>query len=156
MKKGWRWIHGCITQTVICTNVIWNIILIFNTVRHVAEHVQTGGFRPEWHFDDTIQWHISLPSLHDDHVILQGWTKNIFLEYLEYFYWDDHGEHDATSNFGIFWKNLRSGNSASIEVIGWVHVDVCMQERLIPNNVTEINIAPQWCGFLPLGTIHQW
>ena len=63
-------------------------------------------------------------------------AKKTFLEYLEYFYWDDHGEYDATSNLAIFRKNLRSGNSASTEVLGRLHVDMCMQERLIPNNVT--------------------
>ena len=62
--------------------------------------------------------------------------KKTFLEYLEYFYWDDHGEYDADSNLAIARKNLRSGNSKSTEVMGRLHVDMCMQERLIPNNVT--------------------
>ena len=63
-------------------------------------------------------------------------AKKTFLEYLEYFYRDDHGEYDADSNLAIARKNLRSGNSKSTEVMGRLHVDLCMQERLIPNSVT--------------------
>ena len=63
-------------------------------------------------------------------------AKKTFLEYLEYFYWDYHGEYDADSNLAIARKNLRSGNSKSIEVMGRLHVDLCMQERLIPTHVT--------------------
>ena len=63
-------------------------------------------------------------------------AKKTFLEYLEYFYWDDHGEYDADSNMAIARKNLRSGNSKSTELMGRLHVDLCMQERLIHNNVT--------------------
>ena len=63
-------------------------------------------------------------------------SKKTFLEYLEYFYWDDHGEYDADSNMAISRKNLRTGNSKSTEVMGRLHVDMCMQERLLPNNIT--------------------
>ena len=35
--------------------------------------------------------------------------KKTFLEYLEYFYWDDHREYDADSNLAIARKNLEVG-----------------------------------------------
>ena len=76
-------------------------------------------------------------------------SKKTFLEYLEHFYWDDHGEYDADSNMAISRKNLRTGNSKSTEVMGRLHVDMCMQERLLPNNVTAkftlYHSDPEFC-----------
>ena len=76
-------------------------------------------------------------------------AKKAFLEYLKYFYWDDHGEYDASTNLAIFRKNLRTGNSKATELMGRLHVDLCMQERLIPNNITAkftlYRSAPELC-----------
>jgi hypothetical protein len=55
---------------------------------------------------------------------------------LELFYYDDANEYDADTNESIVYKNTRTGNSQSFDLVGRLHIDMFMQERLIPNNVS--------------------
>ena len=63
-------------------------------------------------------------------------AKKCWLKHLEGWTWDDDGEYDLDTNRAIWVKNKRYGKSKVVDLKGRLRVDMCMQGRLIPNNVT--------------------
>ena len=55
-------------------------------------------------------------------------AKKTWLRHLESWYWDETDQFDA--------KRKRYAKSKVVDLVGRLHVDMCMQGRLVPNNVS--------------------
>ena len=63
-------------------------------------------------------------------------AKLTWLQALEGWWWDDAGEYDLASNNAAYGKVDKFKGGRSCELKGRLHVDMCHQGRLIPNNVS--------------------
>ena len=63
-------------------------------------------------------------------------VKKTWLKRLEGWGCDQPGKYDAVENTGLAERTKIIANSRSFDLKGRLHVDMMMQERLVPNNVT--------------------
>ena len=62
-------------------------------------------------------------------------AKETWLNHLEGWCMDEHGKCDARDNTGLLSRRNRIVNSQPFDFKGRLHLDMLLQERLLPNNV---------------------
>ena len=75
-------------------------------------------------------------------------VKNTWLKRLEGWHEDQEGKYDDQSNTGLRERTKMISNSRSFDVKGRLHIDMLLQERLLPNNlavkITLVRAEPQF------------